>query len=142
MWIRFDLQCDRDSQQALHKQFRRSIAEWQNMKLVNGAVLTYHFNTPRQPEDSLYLCLDIPAVPTPQERSLRLPHATLQQIPAEITSIITENCKPYSVNLETMDYEYDIIASECSSKFYRNAPTNEILRFASTGTKIALQLCF
>jgi len=115
--------------------------------LVKGAILTYHFNDPTNP-DVLYVCLDIPAVKTPHERSLQLPEENVSQVPSEIINKITQLCKETQIELGTiMDYEFDIASTRESYikagevwNYYRNAPTEEIIRFASIGTKIALCL--
>jgi hypothetical protein len=146
LWVRFNFPCDRSIQQRLLKIFRQEIKDWENRNLVKGAILTYHFKTPSVPGDSLYVCLDIPAVKTPYERSVQLPEETISQIPSRIINKITQVCNENLVKLDIiMDYEFDVASSrECAIKagksYYRNAPTEEIIRFASTGTKIALNL--
>jgi hypothetical protein len=104
--------------------------------LVKGAVLTYHFKTPSVPGDSLYVCLDIPAVKTPHERTVQLNEQTVRKIPSEIMNKINQVCKENLIESAITDYEFDIITAK-SWRYYRNAPTEEIIRFASAGTKIA-----
>ena len=140
MWIRFNLPCDGDIQQKLHRIFRQEIKDWVNRSLVKGAVLTYHFYTPSRAGDSLYVCLDISAVKTSNERSVQLPKEAIDQIPSEIMSRIIQLCNENQIKFGIMNYEFDIEISECGRKFYRNAPTKEILRFASIGTEIALNI--
>jgi len=115
--------------------------------LVKGAILTYHFNDPFNP-DMLYVCLDMPAVKTPHERSMQLPEETVSQVPSEIINKITQLCKENQIELGVIiDYELDVASTRESYikagevwNYYRNAPTEEIIRFASIGTKIALNL--
>jgi len=115
--------------------------------LVKGAILTYHFNDPSNP-DVLYVCLNIPAVKTPHERSVQLPEKTVSQIPSEIINKITQLCKEHQIELGVIiDYEFDVASTRERAiearevwNYYRNAPTEEIIRFASIGTKIAFNL--
>jgi len=51
---------------------------------------------------------------------------------------ITEVCAQNDVRLEVKDYEFVLIENRASEQ-YRNAPVEEILRFASIGTKIDLE---
>jgi hypothetical protein len=136
LWVRFNLPCDRSTQQRLFKIFRKEIKDWENRNLVKGAVLTYHFKTPSVPGDSLYVCLDIPAVKTPHERTVQLNEQTVRKIPSEIMNKINQVCKENLIESAITDYEFDIITAK-SWRYYRNAPTEEIIRFASAGTKIA-----
>jgi hypothetical protein len=144
LWIRFNLPCDGATQRKLHKIFRQEIKKWENDGLVTGAVLTYHFGCPSDPE-ILYLCLDIPSVETPKERSLKL-EETVSQIPSEILDKIKAVCNDNQVKLGSIiDYEFDIEKAreqyiKAGKSYYENAPAEEILRFASAGTKIAIEL--
>ncbi len=147
LWIRFNLPCDGLTQQRLHKIFRQEIKEWERKDLVKGAVLTYHFGDPKRDPEILYLCLDVPAVQAPQERNVQLFSETISQIPSEMLNEITQICSQNQIELGMLDYEFDIasareraIKTGESSKYYRDAPTEEILRFASVGTKIAISL--
>lgn len=145
MWIRFNLSCDGTTQKRLHKIFRQEIKDWENRKMIIGAVLTYHFGNPTRDPETLYLCLDVPAVQTPRERNLQLSDEIISQIPSEIMDKIIQICSQKQVRLAIMDYEFDI-ATACEraimtgQKYYNDAPTEEVLRFASIGTKIALNL--
>ena len=146
MWIRFNLPCDGDNQRKLFKIFRQEIIDWERAGLVNRAVLTYYVQTPSIPSDSLYLCLDIDSVETPKERNVRLNKETVSQIPPEIMDKVNAVCNNNQVMLDSIiDYEFDIITArehcvKAGKHYYENAPTKEILRFASTGTKIAIEL--
>lgn len=139
MWIRFNLPCDGLTQQKLHKIFRQNIKEWESKDLVNGAVLTYHFGNPTRDPETLYLCLDVTAVHLPNVRKLQLSDETISQIPSEIMNKIAQVCKENQIKLDIIDYEFNITSGN-SAKYYRDAPTEEILRFASIGTKIAINL--
>lgn len=145
MWVRFNLPCDGNTQRRLHKIFRQEIKDWENRNLVKGAILTYHFHVPSVPSDSLYVCLDIPAVKTPHERSVKLPEEAINQIPSGIMNKINQACNENQIKLGMMDYEFDVASSreraiKAGEKYYRNASTEEIIRFASIGTKIACNL--
>jgi hypothetical protein len=139
MWIRFNLPCDGSTQQRLHKIFRREIKEWKNRNLVKGAVLTYHFKTPSVTGDSLYVCLDIPAVKTPHEHTVQLDERAVRKIPSEIMYEIKQVCEENLIELGITDYEFDITTAK-SRGYYRNAPTEEIIHFASAGTNTAFDL--
>jgi hypothetical protein len=139
LWIRFNLPCDGSTQQKLHKIFRQEIRDWEKRSLAKGAVLTYHFKTPSVTGDSLYFCLDIPAVKTPYERTMQLNEQAVRKIPSEIMNKINQVCEENLIELGITDYEFDVITAK-SWRHYRNAPTKEIIRFASAGTKIALDL--
>jgi hypothetical protein len=145
LWIRFNLPCDGLTQQRLHKKFRQDIKEWKSKDLVKGAVLTYHFGDPARDPETLYLCLDIPAVQAPKERNVQLSGETISQIPSEIMNKISQVCSQNQIKLGILDYEFDIAcacerAIKTGQSYYRNAPTEEILRFASAGTGIAISL--
>ena len=118
---------------------------WESKKLVQGAVLTYHFGVPNDPE-LLYLCLNIPAVQIPHERNIELSDVTISGVPSEIMDRIIKVCSQNKVKLGVIiDYEYDITtarehATVSGVNYYRNAPTEEILRFASVGTRTAINL--
>lgn len=145
LWIHFDFLCDLDTQIKLHKIFRSKISEWCDADLVTRSVLTYHYNYPHRDKcDSLYLCLEIPSVRLPSNRSNLVPEETLKQIPVEIRSITRQMTLEYLTNLdldklEVIDYEWELISCN-ASKQYKNAPIEEILRFASKGTEIALEI--
>src|SRR3989337_647682 len=110
MWIHFNFKCDVNMQIRLHKIFRLKISEWTKSKLIDGEVLTYHFEPIRKPNDSLYLCLNIPSVKSPHSRSALITQETATQIPKEINSeigrISLENlANPLIDKLEKLDYE-------------------------------------
>ena len=145
LWIHYNFLCDLDTQIRLHKMFRSKISEWCDADLATRSVLTYHFNYPNRREgDSLYLCLEIPSVRLPSSRSNLVPEETLKQIPAEIGNTIKQATLEYLTNpqldkLETKDYEWELISGNASRQ-YNNASIEEILRFASKGTEIALEI--
>lgn len=134
-----------DTQIKLHKRFRSKILEWCDAGLVKRSVLTYHFNYPHRHEDnSLYLCLDVPSVRLPSSRSNLVQEETLEQIPVEIRNTIKETTLQYLTNplldkLEVLDYEWELISGK-ASRVYDNAPIEEIFRFSSKGTGIALKI--
>lgn len=138
MWVHFNLLCGREVQWRLHNVFRHEIRDWEKRGLVKGAVLTYHFED--KPTDSLYVCLDIPAVKTPDKRSVKLTSEVIEQIPSEITNRIKRICEQEQIKFEVRDYEFVLERTKAGEKLYRNASTEEVLRFASIGTKIALQI--
>jgi len=145
LWVHFNLLCGGEVQQKLHNVFRRKIKDWEKRKLVTGEVLTYHFNTPSVPTDSLYVCLDIPAVKTPCEHSVQLSNETIEQIPSEIMGSIRQICVENQIKFQIRDYELAIRGQKARKEsqgisYYRGASVEEILRFASVGTKIALQI--
>jgi hypothetical protein len=139
LWIRFNLPCDGNTQRKLHRIFRHEVKDWEKINLVKGAVLTYHFKTPSVAGDSLYVCLDIPKVAIPNKREVDLSKEVIGQIPSDIISKINQVCRENQIELGILDYEFDIITDK-SWRYYRNAPTEEIIRFASIGTKIACEL--
>jgi hypothetical protein len=68
---------------------------------------------------------------------------TLAQIPLEIECTIRQTTKMHLTNppwdkLEVIDYDWELRSCN-ASKIYNNAPIEEILRFASKGTEIALE---
>jgi hypothetical protein len=138
LWVRFNLLCGREVQWRLHDVFRHEIKDWEKRGLVKGAVLTYHFED--KPTDSLYVCLDIPTVKTPHERTVSLSNETIEQIPSEIMGRINRICEQNQINFQVMDYEFNLESAKTGEKLYRNAPTEDVLRFASVGTKIALEI--
>ena len=125
--------------------FRQDIKEWESKNLVKGAVLTYHFGDPTRDPETLYLCLDVTTVQTPHERNLQLSGETISQIPPEIMNRIIQVCSQNRVKLGIIDYEFDVASTreraiKTGQAYYRNAPTEEILRFASVGTRVAINL--
>ena len=143
LWIHYNFQCDLDTQIKLHKLFRSKISEWCDADLATRSVLTYHFNYPNRREgDSLYLCLEIPSVRLPSSRSSLVAKETLEQIPTEIRNTIEQVTLEHLTNpqldkLEARDYEWELVSGNASRQ-YNNASIEEILRFASKGTEIAL----
>jgi len=142
MFIHFDLPCESDIQQKLFKTFRLGIREWQDEGLVIRAVLTYHF-----PHGSLYLCLDIPSVKEPSIQKVNLTSEETKQIPKPIIHSINRICEENNVEPKIMDYRLEIeqakkLNEEKGEKYYDEAPIEEILRFASIGTKIALNIFY
>lgn len=154
LWVHFNIRCHRDTQIILHSIFRQNIIDWERTGLIQGAVLTYHFQTPRSPRDSLYVCLDIPSVKEPETRTPQLTDETMRQIPQEILNSIKMTCeengiaveydakKPPENRLISLDYEYNQrrSASKLGSNYYHGASVDEVLKFASVGTKIAIQI--
>lgn len=140
MFIHFDLPCDRGTQQKLHQEFRHKIQEWKEQGLIKRVVLTYHF-----PNGSLYVCLDIPDVKRSTEGKTNLCLEEVNQIPKSIMNSIDTACKENGVKLRIIDFEIEIEqAKKRSAKngniYYDGAPVGEILRFASFGTQIALEV--
>jgi len=136
--------CGKETQIRLHKIFRPKISDWKKSKLIDGAVLTYHFYIPRAPTDSLYVCLNIPSVKLPRNRSKLISEETAKQIPEEIKEtmkkIVSENLTDlFTERLETIDYEFELTCNNAPSE-YGGAPIEEILEFASIGTEIALEI--
>jgi len=90
----------------------------------------------------------------PETRSSQLTDETMRQIPQEISSSIKTTCKengivveyddkaPPENRLDIRDYDYNLRrnASKLGSKFYHGASVDEVLKFASVGTKIAIQI--
>lgn len=143
LWIRFSFYRDVEIQIKLHKSFRSKVREWKKSGLIDGAIMTYHFEVPNNP-DNLYVCLDIPSVDLPTYRTLSLSQETLDMIPKEIMTEIRRAelanlTKPTQDRLSILDYEFNLQNSNCSSE-YRGASIPEILRFASEGTDIALEV--
>lgn len=143
MWVHFNLLCGREVQHRLHNAFRQKIANWEKGRLVNGAVLTFHYKN--HSSDSLYVCLNLPRVKKPIERETRLPRKAIEQIPLEIMRTLKQICSENDVELVIKDYEFALRKQKAKSEsegkpYYRGAPVEEILRFASVGTKIALKI--
>lgn len=133
------MKCDGETQQRLHKVLRCEIKDWEKRTLIKGAILTYHFHVPSIRGDSLYVCLDMPAVKIPDERKIHLSNDTLGQIPSEIMGRIRHLCDQNQVELDVIDYEFNLMENR-TWELYRNAPIEEIIRFASIGTEIAIQI--
>lgn len=142
MWIHFNFLCDVSAQIRLQRIFRSKISEWQG-SLINGCVLTYHFQLPRTPSDSLYFCPNVSSMSLPLNRSLLLSEEHIALLPREIRDTLTELSSRYFINprldkLEIRDYEFDINKPQTLSLY--NASAEQILNFASRGTEIALEL--
>ncbi len=133
-----------ETQIKFHKIFRSKISEWRKADLISRSVLTYHFHLIfRRKWETLYLCLEIPSVRLPSSRSNLVSDETLKQIPVEIESTTRKIASIYLIKspfdkLEVKDYEWELISGN-ASKVYNNSSIEEILRFASKGTEIALE---
>jgi len=144
LWIHFNFLCGSLTQKEITKSFRPKILEWRTEGLVKGEVITYHYG--RGQIESLYVCLNIPIVKIPSVRTTFLSEETINEIPSKIMSKIDKIRKENpETNLEYRDYEFDIqeakVKEESQGKsYYDGAPVEEILRFASIGTKIALEI--
>jgi len=141
MWVHFNFLCNADTQIKLHKIFRRKVSKWQG-SLIDGCVLTYHFNNPPNP-DSLYVCLNILSMNPPASRTKDLSEAQKNKIPKEIQNTMTELASQYLVNpnldMQVRDYEFDL-RNPNTLAIYKASSTEEILNFASKGTEIALEI--
>jgi len=144
MWIHFNFIRDVDTQIELHKIFRLKISEWTKSELVDSAVLSYHFKPIRGPNDSLYLCLNIPPIKSPHDQNVVLTEETMNQIPQQISSEIRRIDAEYTTDshmdrLETLNYEAELRINK-ASRAYKNASIREILNFAAKGTHSALEI--
>lgn len=79
------------------------------------------------------MCLDIPAV------------EELEMIPSSIMQFINGVFAEYNFKLEIKDYKLEVEQAkkrreESGRAYYKGAAVEEILRFASVGTEIALQI--
>ena len=122
--------------------FRSLVLKWRD-SLINGCVLTYHFESPRTPDDSLYVCLSIPSMNPPISRNMYLSEEQKTQIPQEIRDAMADLSSRFLVNpqqdkLEIKDYEFELDKPEVMSDY--KASVDEILNFASKGTETALEL--
>jgi len=84
-------------------------------------------------------------VKKPRKRSLQLPEEAIEQIPSEIVTNIEQICSQNQISLKIMDYELEIQNEKASKEsqgiqYYRGATVEDVLLFASVGTKIALQI--
>lgn len=144
MWIHFDFIRDVSTQIELHKIFRLKISEWTKSELIDSAVLSYHFKPIRRPNDSLYLCLNIPSVKSPHNQNVLLTEETMNQIPQQISNEIRRIDAEYTTDshmdrLETLNYEGELRINN-APRVYKNASIREILNFAAKGTHSALEI--
>jgi hypothetical protein len=143
--------CDMRKQIPLHREFRPSLRSWRELNLIQGEVMTYHGGLIRNPCDSLYLCLDISSVEKPSERRrLFLSKDLIEKIPNDIAEKVKAACIRHAISvsydekqppldrLEIRDYE--VFMQEVKSTEEYGAPMEEILRFASAGTDVALEM--
>lgn len=142
MWVHFDFKCKVNTQIRLHRIFRSLVLKWRD-SLINGCVLTYHFESPRTPDDSLYVCLSIPSMNLQTSRSIFLSEEQKTQIPQEIRDAMADLSSKFLVNpqqdkLEIKDYEFELNKPETLS--YYDASVDGILNFASKGTETAREL--
>jgi hypothetical protein len=143
--------CYRQTKSLLHKEYRPSLKSWREANLIQGAVMTYHGGPIRAPNDCLYLCLDIPSMEKPTgRRELFLNQDLTKRIPDEISEKVRGACirrgisvsynseQPPLDRLEVRDYE--VFMEEAKSTEVYKAPMEEIFRFASAGTDVALEM--
>jgi len=145
MYVHFDLPCDRQTQRRLHQKFRHKIKEWKRLGVVDRAVLTFHYSHPPKPSDSLYLCLDIPAVEEKNKRKVELSREKLKQIPSLVMLYISEICRENRIKPRITDFKVETEQAKRSKEqrgedYYDGAPLKDVLRFASVGTKIAFEV--
>jgi hypothetical protein len=138
MFIHFDLLCSAETQKRLYRIFRYKIGQWKASGVVERAVVTYHF-------DSLYVCLEIPAVKEPVDSKVELSQETVRQIPSSIMQCFDYICQENRIELRIFNYKSAIEQAkrdqeEKGTPYYDGATVEEILRFASTGTKIAFEV--
>jgi len=115
------------------------------LNIVSRAVLTYHYSYPPQPTDSLYLCLDIPAVERKTRLKTKLSQYELKQIPSFIINCIKEICHSNNIKPRFTDYRLEIEHAKRSKEkkgipYYNGAPVKDMLHFASFGTKVAFEV--
>ena len=141
LWIRFDFKCNANTQIKLHRILRSKISEWQG-SLIDGCVLTYHFNCPPSATDSLYACLNIVSMSPSASRTMYLSEAQKNTMPKGIRDTMAELASQYLVNpkadLQVIDYELDLQNSDIQGMC--KASVTEVLNFASKGTEIALEI--
>lgn len=145
MFIHFDLPCAGETQKKLHRVFRPKIREWKKAGLVDRAVLTYHYHTPPVPSDSLYVCLELPALGEAVASEVQVSQEIMKQIPLHMVEyfdrVCEENCVKYTVRNYWAEIERNKISSEQRGEsYYDGAPVKEIVRFASIGTEIAMEV--
>jgi hypothetical protein len=124
--------------------FRHKIAEWKEAGLVSRAVLTYHYNIPSVPSDSLYVCLDLAAV-AGEAAEAELSWETIGKIPSQISEYFDRVCQENHVGYKAIGYMAEMQRAKRSSEqrgkpYYDGAPVEEIVRFATLGTEIATEV--
>jgi hypothetical protein len=144
LFIHFNLLCNRDTQIRFHNRIRKKLKEWRGSGLVARAVLTYHFNNPPDP-DYLQLCLDIPTIEEPPESKTEVSRETLNLIPSAIIEYINKLSSENAVETKVFNYRLVIEAQkkykeEKHEPYYNGASVEQILRFASVGTRIAVEV--
>lgn len=144
MFIHFNLPCNMETQKRLHRTFRHKIREWKESGVVDRAVLTYHFGVP-DTTDSLFVCLDIPTVEEATKQKVEVSQKTKKQIPSLIMQYFNYICRENHIILRIINYKSDIEREKKKHEqngipYYNGSPVEEILRFASAGTKIAFKV--
>ena len=114
--------------------------EWNESEKIIRAVMTYHFNNPPDP-DYLSLCLDLPSVQEPTEPVVELKQK-MMNLPSLIMDYVNDICRQNQIKMKIYNYRLEIDAQkkEKGETYYDGAPVDEILRFASSGTEIALDV--
>jgi len=133
MYIHFDLPCDSGNLLRSHFIFRQKITEWKRSKIVLRAVMTVR-------TDLLYICLDIPTIERREISNCELSDETKKQIPMQIINAIGE---AYDLkHIRFKDYELEVRRGRETqgNSYYEGAAIEEILRFASEGTRIAFDM--
>jgi len=119
------------------------MTEWKESEKIIRAVMTYHFNSSPVP-DYLSLCLDIPSVQEPTDPVVKL-EPMMMNLPSLIFNHVNDICRQNQIKMEIYNYRLEIDAQKRESEekgnpYYEGAPVDEILRFASSGTEIALDV--
>ena len=127
----------------LHDSFRRKMKELKVSGTAGRAVMTFHFNNPPTP-DYLSVCLDVPSIQEPTEPKVEVEPA-MMNLHSLIIDYVNEVCRQNQIEMKTYNYRLEIeeqkkVMEEKGEPYYDGAPVDEILRFASIGTQIALDV--
>lgn len=144
LFIHFNLLCNAQTQMRLYRTFRKSLKDWKGSGLVARVVLTYHFNNPPE-SDYLQVCLDVPTVKEPNEPRVEVSQETMALIPSSIMEHVHKVCREYHIEVRVFNYRVQVEAAkknkeEKQEPYYNGASVEEILRFASIGTQIAIEV--
>jgi len=125
--------------------FRHKIREWRESRLIERTVLTYQSHAPPKQTDSLYVCLDIPTVAKPTEPTYEISEDTKRQIPLPIVQCINDVCQENRITPKIIDYVLEVKVVKKNNEargviWYDGAPVDQIVRFASIGTQVALEI--
>ena len=101
MWILFKLYADWEKQKRLHWMFRNPVREWFSRRIIDGSVMTYHFDRGGNGQRRwLYLAVHVLTLDDSMNESTqeRIPSEVMAQVPSEITDTVQSVSRAFGLD--------------------------------------------